>query len=180
MVAIEVPGGKEEEEKKPEQKKGRGRPKGSTKKTTAPKKASAGDTKQVEILLTTVCAIIGSRPGLEMFVLTPAEAKQIAEPLSNILAKNEALAGAMSEHGDAVALVTACFMIFVPKFIAYKQNPKKEKKKNEVHQHVSTPRNEAGKNPRNRQRDDKQVTAYDEANHNKFGGQLHRVTEPIA
>jgi hypothetical protein len=114
VVSIEVPGAEDQSKKKA------GRP-----KKAAPQKV---DSTQIQLLLVTISGLIASRPGMEIWNLTPEESKQIAEPLSNILSKNEALANAVGEHADSFALVTACFMVFLPKVILYMASkPKKPK-----------------------------------------------------
>jgi hypothetical protein len=129
MVAVEVPASEKEE--KTDTKKGRGRPKGSTKKKTTPPKAKQGDSTQLKILLVTVSGILSSRPNMSAFQLTMEEAEQIAQPLSNILAKNEGVNAITSEYADHIALVVACLTIFVPKYFMYQATkPKEEKKKN--------------------------------------------------
>jgi hypothetical protein len=120
VVSIDIPGADEAPKKKA------GRPK----KAAAPQKV---DSTQIQLLLVTVSGLIASRPGMEIWNLTTEESKQIAEPLSNILSKNQALANAVGEHADAFALVTACFMVFLPKVIIYMSTkPKKPKEGQKV------------------------------------------------
>lgn len=122
VISIELPGTEptEEPKKKP------GRPAGT--KKPAPAKNQKVDSTQIQLLLITMSGLLASRPGMEVWNLTTEEAKQIAEPLSKILAKNQALANVVGEHADSFALVTACFMIFLPKFIMYQaMKPKKPK-----------------------------------------------------
>ena len=103
------------------------------KKTKSKTKAAKVDTTQIQLLLVTISGLIASRPGMEIWNLTADEAKQIAEPLGNILAKNDALSNAVGEHADALALVSACFMIFVPKLVIYlSTKPKKAKEGSKV------------------------------------------------
>ena len=62
--------------------------------------------------------------------LTPQEIESLATPISQIMAKSAALAQ-LGEHSEAIALVTACFTIFVPRIvISSSMKPKKENKKN--------------------------------------------------
>lgn len=125
LVAVEVPVTTEEKKKETEKKK-RGRPAGSTKKNSkSPKKS---DAKQISLLLVTISGILASRPGMEPFALTMEEANQIAEPLNNIISKNEAIAGMAGEYADHITLLVACITIFIPKYLLWKSlQPKKEK-----------------------------------------------------
>lgn len=99
-------------------------PRKPRKKKTEP--TFGGD--QLSALIVTISAIIASREGFEMFALSEIEAKQIAEPLANMIAKSEQLSK-VSEHADAVALVTACIVIFVPRLMLYLDQQKKNKRK---------------------------------------------------
>ena len=76
------------------------------------------NSEQISALIVSVSSIAASRPGLEMFAITKLEADQIAAPLSSMIAKNESLKG-LSEHADAIALVTACFVVMVPRIMLY-------------------------------------------------------------
>lgn len=106
--------------------------KGTTKKEPRkPRKKKAetsfgGD--QLSALIVTISTIMASREGFEMFALSEIEAKQIAEPLSNMIAKSEQLSK-VSEHADAVSLVTACIVIFVPRLMMFLDQQKKNKRK---------------------------------------------------
>lgn len=98
---------------------------------------------QVGTIINTVSGIVASRPNMAHWQLTPQEVDSIATPLTNILAKSEAFKG-LEEHGDSVALVTACLTIVVPRIIltvaTMEKKPKdktivpikKEKKQNGV------------------------------------------------
>lgn len=91
------------------------------KKTTTKKKQEqtpAFDSKQITALLVSVSAVIASRPNMQMFALSEMEAEQIATPLSNIFAKSEKLSK-VNEHADAIALVSACLIIMLPRIIMY-------------------------------------------------------------
>lgn len=83
----------------------------TTKKSTA----SKADATQLKFLLLTISNVMATRPGMEMWQLTPAEVDSIAQPLSNMMAKNEAVTQALEEHGDALALITAVAMIAFPR-----------------------------------------------------------------
>ena len=73
---------------------------------------------QLTALIVSLSSIVASRPGLDMFAISAPEAQQIATPLSNMIAKSESLKG-LSEHADAIALVTACFVIMLPRVMLY-------------------------------------------------------------
>ena len=73
---------------------------------------------QLSALIVSLSAIVASRPGLEMFVISEIEAQQIATPLANMIAKSEQLSQ-LSEHADALALVTATFVIMAPRIMMY-------------------------------------------------------------
>lgn len=83
---------------------------------------------QITALIVSISSIFASRDGLEMFALSELEAQQIATPLANIIAKNEKFSG-ISEHADAIALVTACFVVMVPRFMLYFDAQKQKKMK---------------------------------------------------
>ena len=110
------------EPKKPE-------PKKVTRKRTNKnnkKNDSAFNAEQITNLLTGLSAIAGQSEAGKFFAITETEAKQIAEPLANIIAKNDAFAQ-LGEHSDAIALTSACFMIFVPRLIAFLMHQKQMK-----------------------------------------------------
>lgn len=98
----------------------------TTKKTPAKKQA---DSKQLEVMLLTISNVAAARPGMEMWRLSPEEVRSIAEPLSNMLAKNEAIGNALDEHGDAIALVTAVLMIAFPRVMAMQAMKKQQQEK---------------------------------------------------
>jgi len=83
---------------------------------------------QISALIVSVSAIAASRPDLEMFAISEMEAMQIATPLANMIAKNENLAG-LGEHADAIALVTAAFVIMAPRLMIYFDRQKEKKLK---------------------------------------------------
>jgi hypothetical protein len=170
VVSIDIPGAEEAPKKKA------GRPK----KSAAPQKV---DSTQIQLLLVTVSGLLASRPGMEIWNLTTEESKQIAEPLANILSKNQALANAVGEHADSFALVTACFMVFLPKVILYMASkPKKPKEGQKVNygtepatkpqQQERTIRGTSESNVRPNTR------AAKNANQN-FGGQLYELIPSI-
>lgn len=132
VVNVEVP---------TETKKKRGRPKKDPNAAPAPSAPKAGrpakggaaglnplDKEQLSQIFMTFSAITASRPNMEVWALTQKEADQLAEPLANMLARSEALSKVSGTNADAVALVLAAFMIFVPKFLMWNSTrPKKPK-----------------------------------------------------
>lgn len=87
---------------------------------------------QLKAILLTVSAMAETTEATSFFALSEKEAEQIAIPLANIIANNDSLT-ALTEHSDSIALVTACFIIFVPKlflFMAYQKNKKAMQKMN--------------------------------------------------
>lgn len=188
IVPVEVPGAGEPPKKK------RGRPAGSTaaKNTAAkPVKAAAAptlkaDSTQIKLMLITISGIAASRPGMEVWNLTMEEADALAAPLSNMMAKNEALGKALGEHADAVALLIACFTIFVPKFLMWRATRPKPPKEGEKVSYVTNnskpakpSRNEgtpAGDNKPNVGR----ATDAPKTNGQNFGGQLSGLVPTIA
>jgi len=123
---------KEKEEEAPKKNpRGAGRKKGSTatrKSTAAIKVMNKEDIKQLLIVTTNMFA---SKEGMEVWALTDKEADQLAEPLANILARNEAFSKVAGANGDAMALVLAAFLIFVPKFMMWNATRPKKRKKGE-------------------------------------------------
>lgn len=81
---------------------------------------------QISALIVSISAIAAARPGMEMFMISEAEAMTVATPLSNMIAKNENLA-VFAQHGDAIALVTACFVIMAPRLMLYFDAQKQKK-----------------------------------------------------
>ena len=178
-VLVDLPDGGGDSNKEEKPKPPRGRPKGSTtkqtpRKTTAAKKNQKADTTQIKLLLLTVSGIIASRPNMEVWAMTGDEIDQIIEPLSSILAKHN-VGEATSEYADYIALVISLFVIFVPKYLMWKQTqPKKEKKPNVTRTATNTPV-ESG-----------EVTGSSKgnggviaSNGTSFGEQLHGLIHPI-
>lgn len=166
---------------------GEDKPTAPKKKSPVKKKKAAAkktDSTQVQMLLLTVSGIIASRPGMEVWNLSPEESLQLAEPISNMIAKNEALNNVTSEHADAFALVMACFMIFVPKFIMHQASkPKKAKQGEKVNYGKSIeptkPRNEKGTAARSVGPDAGQSTHAHKTNGTDFGGQLSSLIPTV-
>lgn len=174
-VVVDVPdgGGNNSKEEKPKPK--RGRPAGTTvRKTTAAKKNQKADTTQIKLLLLTVSGIIASRPNMEVWAMTGDEIDQIIEPLSSILAKHN-VGEATSEYADYIALVISLFVIFVPKYLIWKQTqPKKEKKPNVTRTATNTPV-ESGEVTGSSKGNGGVVAS----NGTSFGEQLHGLIHPI-
>ncbi|WP_145681815.1 hypothetical protein [Bacillus licheniformis] len=178
LVMVDVPETTEEPKKK------RGRPKGSgTKKKAAAKKSGEVDAGQLKMLLMTTTAIIASRPGMEDFMLSEQEADQICAPLSNIMARSEGVAGVAGEYADHIALVIACFTIFVPKFLMWKsKQPKKEVKKNAIKpvrelpkQGRPKPEPERSAEGTSKGLNSAHAERSGESNGKEFGGSLHQL-----
>ncbi|MEC1692612.1 hypothetical protein P9E05_14105 [Bacillus mojavensis] len=172
---VDVPDSDQEDKPK----KKRGRPPGTgTKKKPAAKKKGDVDSSQLKTLLLTTSMIIAARPGMEDFALSPEEAEQICTPLANIMAKSEGVAGVASEYADHIALLIACFTIFIPKFIMWKS---KQPKKKEVQKNV-LPKRELPKQPTQRgnesapeRTNQKPAERSGEPTSKQFGGSLHQL-----
>ena len=110
-------------------------PKKAKKKRTNPNKQKNNPTfnaEQITALLMSMSAICSQSEAGKFFVLSEAEANQIAVPLANIISKNDAFAG-LGEHSDSIALGTACFMIFLPRvlgWLGYRKTKNAMKKNN--------------------------------------------------
>lgn len=97
------------------------------KKTTPKKKAPESfNADQISALIMSASAIVASRPGMEVFMLRPEEATQLATPLANMIEKSEKLQS-LGEHADALSLVTASLVIFAPRVLVYSDQQKKKK-----------------------------------------------------
>lgn len=185
IVAVEVPG----EETSDQPKKGRGRPPGSTAKKAAstPAKRPAAikaDGTQIKLMLVTITGIMAARPGMEMWNLSLEEADQLATPLANMMAKNEALGKALGEHADALALVIACFTIFVPKFLMWRASkpklPKEGEKLNYGRNKPTESRHQEGTPNGDRKPNAGQSTNAPKTNGQNFGGELSGLVPGIA
>lgn len=84
---------------------------------------------QLSALILSVSAIVGSRPGMEVWTLRPEEAQQLATPIANMAAKSEKLQN-MGEYADAISLVTASVVIFAPRAFVYHDQQKQKKIQN--------------------------------------------------
>lgn len=99
-----------------------------TRKPRKKKEITAGfNAEQISALIVSMSAIVASREGFEMFALSQVEANQLATPIANMIAKSEKI-GALAEHADAVALITASIVIFAPRIMMC-LDAKKEKAK---------------------------------------------------
>ena len=127
-------------------------PKKQTKrKKSTPKKKTPDsfNADQISALIMSASAIVASRPGMEVFMLRPEEANQLATPLANMIEKSEKLQN-LGEHADALSLVTASLVIFAPRVLVYSDQQKKKKKleKNGGVQIVPQKRTSAGSDKR--------------------------------
>jgi hypothetical protein len=176
LVMVDVPGADDTEKSEKKTKK-------STKKKST-KKAAQVDSTQIQMILLTISGIVASRPGMEVWNLTADEAKQIADPLANILQKSEAVANVTSEYADAIALVTACVMIFVPKFLLWQatkpKKPKNGEKINYGTQQLARSTNETRKNPGSDSTANRRTTNGKPNATQNFNGQLSAIIAPIA
>ena len=106
-------------------------PKKARKKRTVKKKTSKNDeafnAEQITALLMTVSAICSTTERGRIFALSEIECKQLAEPLSKIIANNDSMKS-IAEHSDSVALAMTCFMIFAPKIFVWLQYEKAHRK----------------------------------------------------
>ena len=104
-------------------------PKKKQRKPRQPKKQetpSSFNADQITALIVSLSSIFATREGLEMFVISEMEARQIANPLANMIEKSEQLKG-LSEHADGIALVTACVVIMLPRVMLYMDAQKQKK-----------------------------------------------------
>ncbi|WP_234881342.1 hypothetical protein [Bacillus mycoides] len=81
---------------------------------------------QLKPILLTVSKMVASREGFEIWALSESEIDTLCEPIQNMLAKTAALEK-VGENSDAIALVIACFTIFVPKFLMWNATRKQKK-----------------------------------------------------
>ena len=107
-------------------------------KTVKPKKVNkkaeptptVGTSDQIGAILGTVSMIVASRPGMAHWQLTPKEIETVSNPLANMIAKSEAL-NTLAEHSDAIALVTACATIILPRAVITVSQMQERKKNDE-------------------------------------------------
>lgn len=81
---------------------------------------------QISGLILSASAVVASRPEMSVWMLREEEAKQLATPIANMIAKSEKLQN-MGEYADAIALVTASLVIFAPRAMMYADQQKKKK-----------------------------------------------------
>lgn len=90
------------------------------------KKTNVVDDKNIKDVLGTISLLISGRSDMAHWMLTPDEIDKLAVPISNIISKSEFMSTA-SEHSDAIALVTACFTILMPRVVITCVNLKSKK-----------------------------------------------------
>jgi hypothetical protein len=174
VVLVEIPGQEKAEEAKRKNKPGAGRPAGTKKVPAKNKPGAKPDTTQLKILVLTMSGIVASRPGMEVWNMSMEEVEQIIEPLANILAKHN-VGQATSEYADYIALLMAVTIIFVPKYLIWKQTrPKKEKKKNEPIRNTNTA-NESRTTGASSQGNGGTTSSNDSS----FGNQLHGLIPAV-
>lgn len=93
------------------------------KKTT---KQEGFSSTQIQTLIMAMSGILASRPDFAIFALSETEAKQLAEPIANIIT-NTGYSEQVGKYADHIALVTACLMIFAPRLIVFSQQQKVKK-----------------------------------------------------
>lgn len=177
VVKVDVPG----ETKTTEQKRGRGRPAGSTTKNkSVAKKAAAApvDPTHFIVLLQTVSGILASREGMQMFMLSKEEATQIATPLASILSKSDAVGDFAGQYADHIALLVACGAIFVPKFLMWQMLRKEQKAMLPKSEEVKP---DAGTITRSAPKDDRASGNSEHVQNDvrSFGGSINDFISPI-
>ena len=80
---------------------------------------------QISGLILSASAIVASRPDMAIWMLREEEAKQLATPIANMIAKSEKLQN-MGEYADAISLVTASLVIFAPRAMMFADQKKKK------------------------------------------------------
>lgn len=100
--------------------------KATPKKATAAKKSPVLDNSAIHVkaMLSALSGVVSSRDGMAMWALSEAEIDSIVNPLTNMMARNEAVGQALEQHGDAVALVMAVTVIALPRVIMMQQMKK--------------------------------------------------------
>ena len=145
-------------------------PEEKPKKKRKPKQTKKEDSKTIKsddisALLIGVSNVIGSKPKQEHWKLTKQEAKQISDPLANIIEKSETLSK-IAEHSDSIALATACITVIVPKamvsFLQFKAE--REVKKNVAKHRINTTSNKATKSGSGNGTDDREHSKQSSVN----------------
>ncbi|MCQ6337862.1 hypothetical protein NPM14_31055 [Bacillus cereus] len=137
MVPVDVPGKEEEkaeidaklEEKRKKDRERKARSRANKKpspRSSGKAKAPSMEILQLKPILTTVSKMVESREGFEVWALSESEIDALCEPIQNMLAKTAALEK-VGENSDAIALVIACFTIFIPKFLVWNATRKMKK-----------------------------------------------------
>lgn len=109
------------------------------KKVRKTKKTSI-DYKSINSLLTPLFGMISSRKGCEHWAVSEEELTTISKPLANILNKYD-FVEKFAEHSDALSLITACGVVFVPRMmITVEQNKAKKILTEGVRKNVGKPR----------------------------------------
>lgn len=86
------------------------------------------DVTQLNMIVSSLSAVVASRPDCEQWLLTEAEINSITTPLAKMLAESETFSN-IGEYSNQIALVMACITVFVPRLIVTVQK-QKEKQKN--------------------------------------------------
>jgi hypothetical protein len=163
MVDVEVPTeGEPQLEKSPPKK---ARPK---KPTAAAAKKIGVTTENVASLIQTCGDIVGNREGFEIWKLDEKECKQIADPLSRIIARSDYLERITNEYGDVIALSIAAGTVVIPRMMI-QASMNKEKKNNEIE-----------KLKEKKEHDRKSAELRNEGNENRtFGNRSGGIDESI-
>lgn len=131
-----------------------------TKRVKPEEKQQTFNSEQLTGLIVAISSMVASRKGFEHWLISETEAKQIAEPLSNIIEKSNNLK-VLGEHADAFALVTACLMIFTPRLIMTLQANKIKKGVKKTNANGNKPNNDRQNNDRQSADSNKQISRKD-------------------
>lgn len=137
------------------------------KKVNTKKKATDGTlgTEQITNLLKTVSMLIASRPNQQHWLLSDAEIKSLAEPITKILQESKAFES-IGEHSNGIALSIACITILLPRALkSIMDLNEKKKKEKEVKNNVRLLRNKTKNNSDDRG-NDRPTTANGKNNSN--------------
>ena len=117
-VPMEPQGQEEQPEEKPR------------KKRVTKKQKTDANVENISGLLVSISGVVASRPNMEYWKISDAEAQTIAEPLQKVL-ENYSMSEKLGKYADHIALVTACCTVFAPRIMVSvsmeKQKRKKEK-----------------------------------------------------
>lgn len=128
------------------------KPKKVNSTTTKKSQNTFATTEQITAILSTISMIVASRPECAHWQLTPTEIESLATPISNMISKSDAISD-LAEHSDAIALVTACATIFVPRGIISLQNRKEKKQKHETKRTVTNSKRQQTNEPNGKNND---------------------------